>query len=100
MDAETYKFILGAAGVLIMVLLGIVGFFMQKHITVIEELVKAVNGLNTTVTLLKSDQENSSENCSALHSIINKRLNAHSQKISETQIGLEKLKTKVELEHP
>lgn len=59
MDVETYKMLLVVAGSLISLLLVVIGYFLNKHIQVIESLVTAVNSLNLTVKLLQHDHENS-----------------------------------------
>lgn len=94
MESEIYKLLLGVAGFLIVFLLGIIGFFLQKHIKVIELLVTAVNSLDVTVRLLKNDQDNAATNCLATHQVIATRLNAHSTKLQEHGIALTELKTK------
>ncbi|MFY9150847.1 MAG: hypothetical protein WAO52_02445 [Prolixibacteraceae bacterium] len=94
MESEIYKLLLGVAGFLIVFLLGIIGFFLQKHIKVIELLVTAVNSLDVTVRLLKNDQDNAATNCQATHQVIATRLNAHSTKLQEHGIALTELKTK------
>jgi len=98
MESEIYKLLLAISGTLIVFLLGIIGFFLQKHIKVIELLVTAVNSLNVTVKLLKNDQENASTNCLATHQVISTRLNAHSAKLQEHGIAITELKIRAELE--
>jgi len=98
MESEIYKLLLAVSGTLIVFLLGIIGFFLQKHIRVIELLVTAVNSLNVTVKLLKNDQDNAATNCLATHKIISSRLNAHSAKLQEHGIAITELKTRAELE--
>ena len=96
MESEIYKLLLAVSGTLIVFLLGIIGFFLQKHIRVIELLVTAVDSLNVTVKLLKNDQDNSSTNCSLTHQVITTRLNAHSAKLQEHGIAITELKTRAE----
>jgi len=98
MESEIYKLLLAVSGTLIVFLLGVIGFFLQKHIRVIELLVTAVDSLNVTVKLLKNDQENASTNCSLTHSVISTRLNAHSAKLQEHGIAITELKTRAEHE--
>jgi hypothetical protein len=98
MEPEIYKLLLAVSGTLIVFLLGIIGFFLQKHIRVIELLVTAVDSLNVTVKLLKNDQDNAATNCSATHQVIASRLNAHSAKLQEHGIAITELKTRAELE--
>lgn len=100
MESEIYKLLLGIAGFIVVFLLGIIGFFLQKHIKVIELLVNAVNTLNVTVKLLKNDQDNSSVTCNSQHKTINTRLNAHGAKLHDHDISITELRTQMDIEHP
>ena len=91
MDAEFAKYLLMVAGALIVLLLGIIGYFLSKHIGVTEELTRSVNALNVTVGLLQNNQMNSSVNCNLTHVSINTRLNAHSAKLSEHETAITEL---------
>ena len=70
-------------GALITCLVGIVGYFLNKQISVIERLTDVVSALNTTVALLQLNQSNSSVNCVDRHTIINNRFASHSEKLHE-----------------
>ncbi|MDP2060675.1 MAG: hypothetical protein Q8J97_13115 [Flavobacteriaceae bacterium] len=90
MTTELYSFILTLAGVAISLLLAVIGYFLKKnadatdkYVLVTENLTKAVNSLNITVQLLENSQANLVSNSSMQHEIIDKRLNAHSEKINE-----------------
>jgi outer membrane murein-binding lipoprotein Lpp len=96
MDTEIYKLLLAIAGTLIVLLLGIIGFFLQKHIKVIELLATAVNALNVTVKLLQNDQQNTRSNCTTSHKVVNSRLNAHAAKLQEHGTAITELKTKIQ----
>ncbi len=91
MDAEVAKYLLMVAGGLIVLLLGIIGYFLSKHISVTEELTRSVNALNVTVGMVQNNQSNFSTNCSATHKTIDMRLNAHSAKISEHETAITEL---------
>jgi len=82
---------------LIPVLMAVVGFFFVKIMKAIEDNTKALNGLNTTVALLKNDQLNLLSSNSDDHKIINERLNAHSNKIQDNAEDIYEMKTDIQL---
>lgn len=82
-------------GAVISVLVLVIGYFLNKWITAMEtaidKLTKVVGTLNTTVEVIQAEQKNSSANCAFKHETIDKRLNAHSKKLSEHDIAITKL---------
>lgn len=92
MSPELYKFIVTLAGAAITILLAIVGYFLKKQVTVTETLIKAVNALNLTVELIQNNQDNFTTNCGLKHSVIDTRLNKHSEKLSEHGEAIAELK--------
>lgn len=93
MSPELYKFIVTLAGAAITILLAIVGYFLQKQVTVTETLIKAVNALTLTVELIQNNQDNSTANCGMKHAVIDTRLNKHSQILSEHDKAITRLET-------
>lgn len=79
MTPELYKFVGTISGTLISLLLIIVGYFLNKHIKVIETLVSAVNSLNTTVKLMENEQDNTDMNLKEIRD----KLEAHDNMLSE-----------------
>lgn len=71
---ELVNFILSIAGVLIVILLGIIGFFLRRQITVIECLTESVNELKINQQLISNNESNFNMNCINRHVIIDKRL--------------------------
>lgn len=80
---------------IITVLLAIVGYFLGRQVNVIEKLTDVVGNLNVIVATLKTNQENSSANCTSRHAIIDKRLNAHSERLNEHDKEIAALKIEV-----
>lgn len=68
-------------GALITVLVGIVGYFLNKQINVIEKLTDVVSALNTTVALLQLNQTNFSTINAEKHLVIESRFASHSEKL-------------------
>lgn len=90
------NFILATAGSLIVLLLGVIGYFLRRQIKATEILSDLVAILNTSVELLKNNQSNFTTNCFSRHQVIDNRLNQHSEKINrhETEIGILRSKLK------
>lgn len=89
------KTLLTLAGAIISILLAIIGYFLNKHVTATETLTEAVNSLNITVKLLENSQANliSVSNCE--HKIIDKRLDSHSEKLTEHSEAITVLQERV-----
>ena len=83
-------------GGLISVLLAIVGYFLNKQVTVTETLTKAVNALNITVVLLQNNQTNFVSNYEEKQAIIENRFCAHSLKLHNHEISIVKLQAEIE----
>ncbi len=62
------------SGILIVMLLGIIGFFLKRQITVIESLTESVNALKISQEIGRANDNNIRVNCMDRHNIINKRL--------------------------
>jgi len=61
------------SGFLIIMLLGIIGFFLKRQITVIESLIDSVNALKLSLELVKNNEVNFRGNCLERHSLINQK---------------------------
>lgn len=82
-------------GGLISVLLAIVGYFLNKQVTVTETLTKAVNALNITVVLLQNNQTNFVANYEEKQATTESQVIAHSQKLHDHEISIVKLQGEV-----
>ena len=85
--------LLSIAGAIIILLLGVNGYFMKKWIESTEALTNSVNALKTAVALLKSENGNNEKFCKSRHDVIDKRLNAHSEKLNEHSESIAELRT-------
>ena len=83
MEQRIYQFILSIAGVIVMILLGAIAYFLQKWINSTDSLTQSVNDLKTAVALLQTNQGNSDKMCGATHKIIETRLNEHAKRLNE-----------------
>ena len=91
MNATLFNFFLSIAGILIMLLVTVVAYFLKQWLENASKqwldsttaLTNAVNKLETAVAVITSNQGTSEKACTATHQLINTRLNAHSEKINE-----------------
>lgn len=85
MDLETYKTLLVFSGAMISLLLGIIGYFLNKQIKIVETLVTVVNSLDTSVKLLQKDQSNYTQTCDLKHLSIASSLSSITGRISQLE---------------
>ena len=95
METETLKMMLIVAGSFISLLLSIIGYFLNKHIKVIESLVTAVNALNVTVKLLEIQQNNKSDNCLKTHLLVDTEIKSLQTTVSKNSIAINGLGIKI-----
>lgn len=84
-------FLLSIAGAIIVILLGVNGYFMKRWIDSTDLLTDSVNALKTTVALLQSNQGSSDRICAATHKVIETRLNDHASRLNEHGEAIAKL---------
>ena len=83
MESGLAQFFISVAGVIIMILLAAIAYFLQKWISSTDSLTESVHELRTAVALLQTNQGNNDKTCNMKHDVINNRLNAHSEKLTE-----------------
>ena len=91
-DIETLQTLIWLASSLIVVLLSIVSYFLNKQIQVSETLTKAVNSLTTAVTVLESQSKDR-------YPVIEKRLNSHEDDIDVIKTQLARIETVCKYNH-
>ncbi|WP_299576709.1 hypothetical protein [uncultured Sunxiuqinia sp.] len=91
MNSETYQFILAVVGPIMVILLGIIGFFLRQQVSVTKTLTDTVNVLNTSVEVLRTNHNHFSTSDIERHKIIDRTLEAHSDKISDHEKRIIKL---------
>jgi hypothetical protein len=82
---DLQNIIFSISGFLIVMLLGIIGFFLSRQITVIEGLIDSVNALKLSLELVKNNEINFRGNCADRHNLINKRLDDFEEFIQSCQ---------------
>jgi len=91
MNSETYQFVLAVVGPIMVLLLAIIGFFLRQQVTATKMLTDTVNILNTSVEVLRNNHSNFSVTDNERHSIVNRRLDSHSEKINDHEKRIIKL---------
>lgn len=86
-DYQSLKLTLYIAGSVIVLLLGVVAYFLRKQIEVSETLVIVVNNLTTTVKLIEKEQSERDPRTE-------KRLNEHSVKLNKHELQIARLEMK------
>jgi len=82
-DPENMQFILTMAGVIIMFLISIVAFFLKSVYDTIKSLKESLTTLDKIVVSILEFKENFKEMDTALHLMINKTLDKHSEAIDK-----------------
>lgn len=101
MNLSLANFFISIAGVIIMILLGIIAYFLKQWIESTSKqwidstsaLTKAVNELKTTVAIISTNQGASDKACANTHQVINNRLNDHSRRLNEHGEAIIELQT-------
>jgi hypothetical protein len=78
----TTDFILGLSGTVIVILLGIIAFFLKGLLTKFDLMTLALSDLKTTTTVQQTS-------CKFMHTGIEARLNSHSKSIEKINNHLE-----------
>jgi hypothetical protein len=83
MNETLAQFFISVCGIIIMILLTAIAYFLQKWISSTDSLTQSVNDLKTAVALLQTNQGNADRACGATHKIIELRLNEHAKRLNE-----------------
>jgi len=89
-DLTILKIILSLAGSLILLLLGVIGYFLKQQIGASNALTEAVNLLNANVMVLQSQQDDS-------HPRIERRLNNHADRLDNQDKRIVRVETKLNI---
>lgn len=86
-------FIISIAGFVIICMLGIIGFFIQRLVRVVDNLESAVNELRVVVGIQKSKIDDFNKSCGIKHGVLEKRLKDHSTRIGTNERNISVLKS-------
>lgn len=95
MEQVSYQFILGISGSLIILLLGIVAFFLKRFIDEVVKLQEVVQQLHINTTTEKGRADTFWLAVEQKHNIIDHRLNDHSKKLGEHSLHIERHETEI-----
>ena len=90
-------YLLSAIGAFILVLLGIIGYFLKQHIHVVKDLTKSVNLLSTIVSVLDNKYKNIIVGCDQRYGGLNVRITTHGRRIDEIDVEIAKIQTELKL---
>lgn len=96
MTAEHYSLILSLSSAIIMLMLGIVAYFVKGLISSSKSVENAVNQLTVSVATERTKNEDFRGNCNVTHKIVNDRLNDHRRRLDEHDKQITKLEFKAE----
>lgn len=92
MELHILYYILGIAGAIIILLLGVIGFFLKMIVKVINSLEETVNRLIKTVAVIETTQQLNGSGCVDKHSVITTRLNDHAKRLNDHGEEIARLK--------
>ena len=87
--------ILSVLGFIIVLLLGIIGFFIQRLIVAVDAMEAAVNELRVVVGIQQSQFTSLNKDCLIKHSSVDSRLTDHGRRISVNEREINSLKDKL-----
>ncbi len=90
--------LLALAGGLIVVLLGIVGFWIQKWIKSTDALTEAISDLRVEIATNQVNVDSLKQNCATRCTLIDGQLNIHAKSIQENSLDIALLKQSLQYE--
>jgi len=90
--------LLALAGALIIILLGIVGFWIQKWIKSTDALTEAISDLRVEIATNQVNVESLKQHCTAHCTMIDRQMNIHSKSIQENSLDIALIKQSLHYE--
>lgn len=94
MNYQTLIFVLSISGTIIIILLSIIGFFTKKLIETVDSLKAVISKLELIIGVHESEYKNLSVNCVNTHNVVNKRLDEHAHRITESEKEIIEIKAR------
>lgn len=91
MNTDTYQFVLALSGSVIMLLLISISFFLRMQISATKTLTESVNVLNTSVEVLRNNQDNINHSCTDRHKTLDRRVDRYGATIVDHEKRIIKL---------
>lgn len=83
MNPETLTFAMSLSGFIIILLLGIIGYFFRQTYATLKDLVEIVNNLKMIMNIQKNELSNFKSGCTEKHHTITHRLNTHADRLDD-----------------
>ena len=96
MTVEHYSLILSVASALIMLMLGIVAFFVKGLISSSKAVETAVNSLTISVATDRTRSEDFRASCDRTHDVVTNRLNDHRRRLDDHEKKITTLEVKAQ----
>ncbi|MFO7616252.1 MAG: hypothetical protein R6V75_03300 [Bacteroidales bacterium] len=84
--------LLALAGALIVILLGIIGFWIQKWIKSTDALTLAISDLRVLIATTQGSVDSLKQNCTSRCKVVDSRLNSHSKAIQDHSLDIALIK--------
>jgi len=84
--------LLALAGGVIVILLGIIGFWIQKWIKSMDALTEAISDLRVLIATTQGSVDTIRQNCASRCTVVDSRLNAHSKAIQDHALDIALIK--------
>jgi len=78
-----YKTLLSISGSVILLLIGILGYFLKQNIAVLKNVTEALQSFREDYIQTKEKVSNMQEGCKDRHKIIDHRLNSHAKRLDQ-----------------
>jgi hypothetical protein len=89
---DNIKLLLTIAGALITLLLGIIGFWIQKWIKSTDALTEAISDLRVLIATTQGSVDTIRQNCASRCTVVDSRLNSHSKAIQDHSLDIALIK--------
>jgi hypothetical protein len=94
MNESVLTFILSVTGFLIVMLLGIIAFFLKEFAEQVKMLKLAVSELQLIVGSEKTRSESFIKSCEKVHTVVDKRLDEHGKRLDLHEMEISLIKSK------
>ena len=89
---DNLNVLLASAGGLIVILLGIIGFWIQKWIKSTDALTEAISDLRVLIATTQGSVDTIRQNCASRCTVVDNRLNSHSKAIQDHSLDIALIK--------
>lgn len=94
MNETLFFWILGVVGAIILILLGIIGYFLANNVQALKDVEKAVHTLDKSLGII-NERTNNNEN---EHNTFSHRLNEHSKQLHDQEKEIAVIKSKLKVD--